>query len=149
MNKRKNTLERALLPPNYKPSAEEKFMNPLHLEYFRRKLNTWKKNLIIESNKTIESLQSDALATHSDGQERFEIENAIELRIRDRYRKLIAKIDESLERIDQGNYGYCQVTDEPIPLERLEARPTANMTVEAQEIYEREERTHKDFRDNL
>ena len=120
-------------------------MNPMQLEYFRRKLLDWKKSLMRESNETLNNLQNDNLGV-SDLNDRasLETESSLELRTRDRYRKLIIKIDEALYSIDSGEYGYCEMTGEPIPLDRLEARPTATMTIKAQEAYERKERITKD-----
>ena len=137
-----------LLSPDYKPSEDEDFMNAFQIEYFRRKLNEWKKDLLVESSETLDLLRQDNLAS-ADANDRasMETEHGLELRTRDRYRKLIAKIDESLRTMDTGEYGYCEVSGEKIPLERLEARPTASMTVFSQEAYERGERTRKDDRE--
>jgi DnaK suppressor protein len=134
-----------LLPPDYKPSDGEEFMNPLQLEYFRQKLLSWRGELLDESNETLSSLQNENLS-ESDLADRAtrETDRAIELRTRDRERKLISKIDEALRRIDEGNYGYCEETNEPISLRRLEARPIATLSLEAQERHERMERTHRD-----
>jgi len=134
-----------LLPPDYKPSDGEEFMNPLQLEYFRQKLLSWRDELLDESNETLSSLQNENLS-EPDLADRAtrETDRAIELRTRDRERKLISKIDEALRRIDEGNYGYCEETNEPISLRRLEARPIATLSLEAQERHERMERTHRD-----
>jgi DnaK suppressor protein len=134
-----------LLPPDYKPSDGEEFMNPLQLEYFRQKLLSWRGELLDESNETLSSLQNENLS-EPDLADRAtrETDRAIELRTRDRERKLISKIDEALRRIDEGNYGYCEETNEPISLRRLEARPIATLSLEAQERHERMERTHRD-----
>lgn len=141
-------MAKTLLPPDYKPSEAEDFMNPLQVEYFRRKLQVWKNELIVESSETIDNLRQDNLASPDlNDRASMETEHGLELRTRDRYRKLIAKIDESLRNMDIGEYGYCEVSGEKIPLERLEARPTATMTVAAQEAYERGERTRKDDRE--
>jgi DnaK suppressor protein len=134
-----------LLPPDYKPSDGEEFMNPMQLEYFRQKLSNWRAELLNESNGTLSSLQNENLA-EPDLADRAtrETDRAIELRTRDRERKLISKIEEALLRIDEGNYGYCEETNEPISLRRLEARPIATLSLEAQERHERMERTHRD-----
>ena len=135
----------SLLPPDYKPSDGEEFMNPMQLEYFRQKLLNWRTELLDESNETLSSLQNENLS-EPDLADRAtrETDRAIELRTRDRERKLISKIDEALRRIDEGNYGYCEETNEPISLRRLEARPIATLSLEAQERHERMERTHRD-----
>ncbi len=141
-------LAQTMLPPDYEPSEHEQFMCSKHLQYFRKKLLQWKLDLICESSQTIENLRQDSLAA-ADLNDRasLETEHAFELRTRDRYRKLIAKIDEALQNIDSGDYGYCEITGERIPLNRLKARPIATMTVEAQTLYERDERTRRDFRE--
>lgn len=129
----------------YRPSADEPFMSLRQQEYFRQKLNAWKDAIYRESAETLTQLQSDSLR-ESDLADRATSETdwSIELRTRDRQRKLIAKIDAALRRIEDGEYGYCEVTGEPIPLGRLEARPTATMTVEAQERHERNERVSRE-----
>jgi len=134
-----------LLPPDYRPSEDEDFMNPMQLEYFRQKLMSWRSELLEESNGTLSSLQMDNLA-EPDLADRAtrETNRSIELRTRDRERKLISKIDEALRRIDDGSYGFCEETNEPISLRRLEARPIATLSLEAQERHERMERTHRD-----
>ena len=134
-----------LLPPDYKPSDGEEFMNPMQLEYFRQKLLNWRAELLDDSNETLSSLQNENLV-EPDLADRAtrETDRAIELRTRDRERKLISKIDEALRRIDEGDYGYCEETNEPISLRRLEARPIATLSLEAQERHERMERTHRD-----
>ena len=134
-----------LLPPGYKPSVGEEFMNPMQLEYFRQKLLRWRAELLDDSIETRSSLQNENLA-EPDLADRAtrETDRAIELRTRDRERKLISKIDEALRRIDEGSYGYCEETKEPISLGRLEARPIATLSLEAQERHERMERTHRD-----
>jgi DnaK suppressor protein len=133
------------LPPDYKPSAKEDFMNPLMLAYFRQKLLDWKNELLRESNDTLEHLQEGGIL-EPDIADRASIETdrALELRTRDRARKLIAKIDEALERIADGSYGYCEDTHEPISIPRLEARPIATLSIDAQERHERMEKTHRD-----
>lgn len=135
----------SLLPPDYKPSDGEEFMNPMQLEYFRQKLLNWRTELLDDSNGTLSSLQNENLveADLADRATR-ETDRSIELRTRDRERKLISKIDEALRRIDEGDYGYCEETNEPISLRRLEARPIATLSLEAQERHERMERTHRD-----
>lgn len=134
-----------LLPPDYRPTEDEEFMNPLQVEYFRQKLLRWRQELLQESSETLESMQEESLA-QPDLTDRasLETDRAIELRARDRERKLIAKIDAALQRIADGSYGYCEVTDEPISLRRLEARPIATLSLEAQEAHERQERLHRD-----
>jgi DnaK suppressor protein len=130
-------VERVTLPAGYKPSAKEDYMNTYQLEYFRQKLLGWRQELVEESQQTIENLK-DEVRDVGDEAERAtrETENALELRTRDRYRKLINKIDSTLRRLDEGDYGYCVDTGEPIGLERLEARPTAERTLDAQERWE-------------
>lgn len=130
---------------DYVPSDAEEFMNPRQQEYFRQLLLTWKKNILAEAETTLSQLQSDSLR-EPDLADRASSETdwSIELRTRDRQRKLIAKIDSALRRIDEGEYGYCEVTGEPISLRRLQARPIATMTVEAQERHERQERISRD-----
>ena len=137
---------RTILPPNYKPTEKEKFMNPVMLEYFRQKLLAWKADLLREAEDTVhETLQSTELQK-PDLVDRAseETDHALELRTRDRERKLISKIDEALLRIDDGSYGYCEETGEPISVPRLEARPIATLSLEAQERHERKERTRRD-----
>lgn len=133
------------LPYDYRPTEKEPFMNPMQQEYFRRKLLKWKEELLHESNETLQSLQEDSLA-QPDLADRAtaETDRALELRTRDRFRKLISKIDSALRRIEAGEYGYCDETGEPISLKRLEARPIATLSVEAQERHERMERTRRD-----
>lgn len=135
----------ASLPENYRPSADEEFMNPLQLEYFRRRLLDWKKQILAEAEGTLAVLQNEPLR-EPDLNDRASSETdwSIELRTRDRQRKLISKIDAALRRIDDGEYGFCEVTGEPISLGRLEARPIATMTVEAQERHERNEKVSRD-----
>jgi DnaK suppressor protein len=136
---------RPTLPPDYRPTDDEKFMNPLQLEYFRQKLLRWRAELLAESSETLQHLKEESLA-EPDLTDRasLETERSIELRTRDRERKLISKIDAALLRIEDGSYGYCEETDEPISLRRLEARPIATLSLEAQERHERMERTHRD-----
>jgi DnaK suppressor protein len=138
--------ERALVPDaGYRPGANEEFMNPLQLAYFRQKLLNWKDEILRESQGTIAQLKTGPLR-EADLTDRASSETdwSIELRTRDRQRKLISKIDSALRRIDSGEYGFCEVTGEPISLARLEARPVATMTVEAQERHERNERVSRD-----
>ncbi len=129
----------------YRPSDEEPFMSGRQVEYFRRKLLGWKDDLLRESRETIALLQT-VTENHPDVADRAssEADRAIELRARDRQRKLIAKIDAALRRIEDGSYGYCEETGEPIGLRRLDARPIATLSVEAQERHERRERVHRD-----
>lgn len=133
------------LPGDYRPSSDEDFMNPLQLEYFRKRLLDWKKQILTEAEGTLAVLQNEPLR-EPDLNDRASSETdwSIELRTRDRQRKLISKIDGALRRIDDGEYGYCEVTGEPISLGRLEARPIATMTVEAQERHERQEKVSRD-----
>ena len=133
------------LPEDYYPAEDEPFMNDRQIEYFRRKLNAWKQELLAESRDTIEGLQ-DNTRNIPDIADRAseETDRALELRTRDRQRKLVAKIESALRRIDNGEYGYCEVTGEPISLKRLDARPIATMSLEAQERHERREKVHRD-----
>ena len=133
------------LDDDYRPSDGEEFMNERQVEYFRRKLLKWKDDILRESRETVSHLQKET-ENHPDLADRAssETDRAIELRARDRQRKLIAKIDEALGRIDDGSYGYCEETGEPISLRRLEARPIATLSVEAQERHERRERIYRD-----
>jgi DnaK suppressor protein len=129
----------------YRPSEKEEFMNERQREYFRQKLLAWKEEILREARETLQHLQEDN-ENHPDLADRAssETERAIELRARDRQRKLIAKIDAALQRIEDGTYGYCEETGEPISLKRLEARPIATLSVEAQERHERRERVYRD-----
>ncbi len=133
------------LPDDYRPAEDEPFMNERQLEYFRRKLQAWKTELLAESRDTIEGLQ-DSSRNIPDVADRAseETDRALELRTRDRQRKLVAKIAAALRRIADGEYGYCEVTGDPISLKRLDARPIATMSLEAQERHERRERVHRD-----
>ncbi|TCP25428.1 TraR/DksA family transcriptional regulator [Rhodovulum adriaticum] len=133
------------LPDDYRPAEDEPFMNDRQLEYFRRKLIALKTEVLDESRSTLEGLQ-DGGRNIPDIADRAseETDRALELRIRDRQRKLISKIDAALRRIDEGEYGYCQETGEPISLKRLDARPTTTLSLEAQERHERRERVHRD-----
>ena len=134
-----------ILPPDYRPSEKERFMNPVMLEYFRQKLLRWRGELLIESNETIKEMQEDNLQKPDIADRASaETDHALELRTRDRERKLISKINAALEKIDDGTYGYCEETGEPISLKRLEARPIATLSIEAQERHERRERVYRD-----
>ena len=136
---------RPTLSPDYRPSEDEEFMNPLQLEYFRQKLLRWRAELLAESTETLQHLKEESLLKPDlTDRASLETERAIELRTRARERKLISKIDAALSRIDDGTYGYCEETDEPIGIHRLEARPIATLTIEAQKRHERMERTHRD-----
>ncbi|MFS2318261.1 RNA polymerase-binding protein DksA [Maricaulis sp. D1M11] len=137
--------ERIELPDGYKPSASEPFMNDLQKEYFRQKLLAWKDEILVESKITISNLQQDmgALPDLAD-RASTETDRSLELRARDRQRKLISKIDSALRRIEEDNYGYCEETGEPIGVARLDARPVATLSLEAQERHERKERVHRD-----
>ncbi len=130
---------------DYKPSDDEPFMNPRQLEYFRQKLLTWKSSILEESRGTIEHMQ-EGTRNIPDIADRAseETDRALELRTRDRQRKVVSKIDAALRRIDDGSYGYCEETGEPISLRRLDARPIATLSLEAQERHERKERVHRD-----
>ena len=136
---------RVTLPEDYKPSDKEEFMNPLQLEYFRQKLLQWREELLRESGLTLQTMQTTSVQ-ESDIADRAsqESERTLELRTRDRERKLISKIDAALRRIEVGEYGYCEDTGEPIGVGRLIARPIATMSIEAQERHERMEKTHRD-----
>jgi DnaK suppressor protein len=133
------------LPHDYRPSEDEEFMNPLQVEYFRRKLLRWQDDLLKEANGTLASLSEGGIM-EADITDRASVETdrALELRTRDRARKLISKIDQALQRVENGTYGYCEDTGEPIGLRRLEARPIATLSIEAQERHERMERVHRD-----
>jgi DnaK suppressor protein len=133
------------LKPGYRPTEAEPFMNPQMREFFRQRLLGWKDEILRESNQTLQHLQEET-AQEPDIADRAstESERALELRTRDRQRKLISKIDAALKRLEDGSYGYCEETGEPISLKRLEARPIATLSIEAQERHERRERTHRD-----
>lgn len=130
---------------SYLPTDEEPFMNARQREFFRKRLMDWKQDILLESKITVSNLQSDSTSL-PDANDRAssETEKGIELRTRDRQRKLISKIEEALRRIDDGSYGYCEETGEPISLGRLMARPIATLSLEAQERHERRERVHRD-----
>jgi DnaK suppressor protein len=137
------------VPQNYKPTEKEPYMNPVMLEYFRHKLQMWKAEIVREADITLHDLQDEGGMQEPDITDRAsaETEVALELRTRDRQRKLISKIDEALERIERNEYGYCEETGDAIGIKRLEARPIATLTVEAQERHERKERTQRDERE--
>jgi DnaK suppressor protein len=134
-----------LVQAEYRPSEDEEFMNERQLEFFKQKLLDWKEEILKESRETLTHLKAET-ENHPDLADRAssETDRALELRTRDRQRKLISKIDEALRRIEDGSYGYCEETGEPISLARLEARPTATLSLEAQERHERRERVHRD-----
>jgi DnaK suppressor protein len=130
---------------DYRPTEDEPFMNPRQREYFRQKLETWKEEILRESRETLENLQEES-QNHPDMADRAssESDRALELRTRDRQRKLIAKIDAALKRIEDGTYGYCEETGDPIGIARLDARPIATLSLEAQESHERREKVYRD-----
>ncbi len=134
-----------LLDEDYRPTDDEPFMNERQLAYFKKKLLSWKQEILSQSRGTIEQMQDSSLQL-ADPTDRAssETDHSLELRARDRQRKLISKIDSAIRRIENGEYGYCEETGEPISLKRLEARPTATMTLEAQERHERREKVHRD-----
>jgi DnaK suppressor protein len=129
----------------YKPTEKEPFMNARQRTYFRKKLLAWKDEILVESRETLETLQADS-HNHPDYADRAssETDRSIELRARDRQRKLISKIEAALKRLDEGTYGFCEETGEPISLKRLDARPIATLSIEAQERHERRERVYRD-----
>lgn len=134
-----------ILPPDYVPSPDEEYMNDLQVEYFRQKLLAWKKSLLNLSQDTLEDLRQGGLNQPDDiDRASMETDKALDLRTKDRARKLISKINDALKRIEDGTYGYCEETGEPIGLERLEARPVATLSIEAQERHERMEKTYDD-----
>ncbi|WVX49144.1 RNA polymerase-binding transcription factor DksA [Roseobacter fucihabitans] len=141
----KQMKQEAFLPEDYRPAEDEPFMNERQAEYFRRKLLDWRAELLAGSKDTIEGLQ-DGTRNIPDVADRAseETDRSLELRTRDRQRKLVSKIDGALRRIDEGEFGYCSVTGEPISLKRLDARPIATMSLEAQERHERREKVHRD-----
>lgn len=134
-----------VLPPDYRPCEDEPFMNDLQRVYFRQKLLSWKDEIVLQTRKTLAGLHAES-TQHADLADRAtsETDRALELRARDRQRKLIAKIDAALARIEDGSYGYCEETGEPIGLKRLDARPIATLSVEAQERHERRERVYRE-----
>ena len=135
------------LPKGYKPSLDEPYMSPMQLEYFRQRLLSWRQELLEESQQTINHLREDTQGVGDEvDRANSESETSLELRTRDRYRKLLGKIDAAVKRIEDGSYGYCEVTGEEIGVRRLDARPIASMTVEAQERHERTEGHYADAR---
>lgn len=134
-----------MLPPDYDPYKDDEFMSPLMREYFKQKLLHWKSEILQETAETIHNMQMES-TNEPDLTDRAtnEIDRAFELRTRDRGRKLLVKIEEALERIDSGTYGYCEQTGDPISIARLEARPIATLSLEAQEKHEKSERLHSD-----
>ena len=133
------------LSANYRPTVKEQFMNPKQQEYFRRKLIAWREEIVREAQETLTHLQEEGGGQAPDVADRAttESERSIELRTRDRQRKLVSKIDAAVQRIEDGSYGYCEETGEPISLKRLEARPIATLSIEAQERHERRERVYR------
>ena len=134
-----------LIDDKYRPTEDEDFMNDRQREYFRRKLLDWKEDILVEARQTLAALQTEN-ENHADIADRAssETDRAIELRARDRQRKLVFKIDSALERLAEGTYGYCEETGEPISLKRLDARPIATLSLEAQERHEKRERVYRD-----
>ncbi|KMK66867.1 transcriptional regulator, TraR/DksA family [Puniceibacterium sp. IMCC21224] len=145
LNEGKKMKAESFLPDDYRPAEDEPFMNERQSEYFRLKLLAWKNDLMADTRDTLEGLQ-DGTRNIPDVTDRAseETDRALELRTRDRQRKLVSKIDAALRRIDEGEFGYCEVTGEPISLKRLDARPIATMSLEAQERHERREKVHRD-----
>ena len=136
-----------ILPEGYKPSPDEEYMNPMQLEYFRQKLTVWRDELVEESRETISNLQHEVRDVGDEAERATrETENSLELRTRDRYRKLINKIDKALNRLEEGDYGYCEETGEEIGLDRLEARPIATLCLDAQERWELRQKQQGDSR---
>lgn len=135
------------LPKNYRPSEKEEYMNPKQLEYFRLKLLNWRQDLIEESQETINNLRGEVRDVGDEAERASrETENSLELRTRDRYRKLLGKIDQALGRVEDGSYGYCEETGEEIGLARLQARPIATLCLDAQERWELKQKQMKDSR---
>lgn len=135
------------LPEGYKPSEKEPYMSPKHLQYFRRQLLAWREELILESQETINNLRGEVRDVGDEAERASrETENSLELRTRDRYRKLLGKIDQALSRIDDGSYGYCEETGEEIGLARLAARPIATLCLDAQERWELKQKQMRDSR---
>lgn len=138
-------MENVTLPPDYKPNKKEKYMNDMQLTYFQQKLLEWKKELLAQSSDTLDDLRQGGLNQPDDiDRASLETDKSLDLRAKDRARKLIIKIDQALERIEDGSYGYCEETGEEIGIERLMARPIATLCVEAQERHERMEKTYDD-----
>ena len=138
-------MDAKLIEEGYRPSEDEPFMNPKQVAYFRAKLVAWREDILRDSRETLENLQEESVA-HADMADRAssESDRTLELRTRDRQRKLISKIDAALRRIEDGTYGYCEETGEPIGLARLDARPVATLSLEAQEKHERREKVYRD-----
>ncbi len=137
-----------ILPPDYKPTDKEEYMNPVMLEYFRQKLIRWRTELLEGSSETIEGLKEDNLQKPDIADRASaETDHALELRTRDRERKLISKINSALEMVEDNDYGYCEETGDPIGVKRLDARPIATLSLEAQERHERKEKTQRDMRE--
>lgn len=137
-----------MLPPDYKPTEKEPFMSPVMKEYFRQKLLRWRAELLAESSETIQAMQEDNLQKPDIADRASaETDHQLELRTRDRERKLIAKINSALEKLEDNTYGFCEETGEPIGIARLDARPIATLSLEAQERHERRERTQRDMRE--
>ena len=134
-----------ILPEGYVPSDKEEFMNPMQVEYFRQKLLHWRQELLSDANDTLNTLSEENFQM-PDITDRAQMESdaSLQLRTRDRERKLLSKIESALRRIEDGSYGYCEETDEPISLKRLEARPIASLSLDAQERHERMEKSHRD-----
>jgi len=145
-----NTSEKVELPEGYKPSDKEEYMCSMQLEYFRQKLQAWKAELLDESRETLDHLKEENWQ-EPDVNDRasVETETSLELRTRDRYRKLIDKIEAAVRRIDEGEYGYCEESGDEIGIKRLDARPIATLSIEAQERHESYERTHIDEKDDV
>ncbi len=138
-------MQKIILPKGYRPSENEEYMNPMQLEYFRLKLQNWREELLDESRETLNHLKEENWSEPDlNDRASVETETTIELRTRDRYRKLIDKIETAITRIDKGDYGYCEETGEKIGLKRLEARPVATLCIEAQMRHENYEKTHID-----
>lgn len=141
------TKKEVKLPKNYRPSEKEEYMNPKQLEYFRQKLLNWRQDLIEESQETINNLRGEVRDVGDEAERASrETENSLELRTRDRYRKLLGKIDQALSRVEDGSYGFCEETGEEIGLARLEARPIATLCLDAQERWELKQKQMKDSR---
>lgn len=141
------TKKEVKLPKNYRPSEKEAYMSPKQLEYFRQKLLSWREDLIGESQETINNLRGEVRDVGDEAERASrETENSLELRTRDRYRKLLGKIDQALSRVEDGSYGYCEETGEEIGLARLEARPIATLCLDAQERWELKQKQMKDSR---
>lgn len=141
-----DAIKNVTIPPDYKPSDEEDFMNPIMLEYFRQKLLDWRSELLRESSETVQNTLQGTQLQQPDLTDRASVEtdHALELRTRDRERKLVKKINQALDRIEEGEYGYCEETGEPISVARLDARPIATLSLEAQERHERLEKTKRE-----